>query len=107
MNERIPPCCQECGKTLVNDADRYGHVGSEVCYECWLLQAPVPDSWFGLAPHRHDLRNGTYIGSTVMEELPDDRTIEVAPGLYFTPDSEDATFGIWEDWRGVWGANHG
>lgn len=97
--------CTLCEVPLTGGMDTYGDVGSEICYECWLaIEENDFSSWYGMAPHHHNFDlTGSWIGSTVLNELPPigaDGRYEIEPGLFFTPDPEvDGSAGMWEDER--------
>ena len=85
--------CMVCNTPLAGELDTYGDVGAELCIDCWhnLPEQLDPPSWYGMAPHHHDLeRTGSYIGSTVFDPLPepDEFGIYAVNGLYFQPDDE-------------------
>lgn len=100
--------CVVCHKPLAGGLDTYGDVGQELCLEHWLelcrASEAVERTWYGLAPHHHDLTvTGSIIGSTVYDPLPAQKTeggeYEIEPGLYFWPDPEAPRGGMWRDTR--------
>jgi len=96
--------CIVCETPLTNGVDTFGEVNQEMCWDCWstLEAMSKSESWYGLAPHRHDLnKTGSYIGSTVYEPLAGEPNANGAywvesSQLWFTPDEEtDGTAGVW------------
>ena len=93
--------CTICTTPLTGGLDTYGDVGAELCIDCWydLPEQLEPDSWYGMAPHHHDLeRTGSYIGSTVFDPLPepDANGVYKVGSLYFVPDEEvGGDQGVW------------
>jgi len=95
--------CSNCGKQLTGGLDTFGDISWPHCAECTPEpeEPRVGDSWYGLAPHHHDMsRTGSIIGSTVFDELPtehdSDGTIIIKPGLRFWPDIEAPGCGTYE-----------
>lgn len=92
--------CSVCGKPLTNGLDTYGDVGAELCMDCW-YDLPEEDdySWYGMAPHYHDLGlTGSIIGSTVLTPLPepDANGVYTIGTQFFIPDGEvDGAMGVW------------
>lgn len=99
--------CYFCGVELTGGIDTFGPPTQECCDSCWRANGidDEPRSWYGLAPHHHDMDiTGSIIGSTVFDGIPEDNRDEdgwyqVAPGLFFLPDVEAPGCGIWEDRR--------
>lgn len=91
--------CLACETPLTGGLDTYGDPGCEICFACWTRDVEVEISWYGLAPHHHDLTlTGDYIGSTVYEPLPepDERGVYSVNGRYFIPDAEvGGDMGVW------------
>lgn len=100
--------CIICNSPLSNGLDTFGDAGEEMCWDCWAdyLFMTVTDTWYGMAPHHHDLTiTGSIIGSTVFTPLPGEPNeygdYEIEPGLFFRPDPEvNGEQGFWTDNRG-------
>lgn len=101
--------CSLCNKPLSGGMDTFGEVGQEMCWDCYsslLIEGEEEEitEWYGMAPHHHDFAvTGTYIGSTVLDPLPEPNAngeYEIEPGLFFRPDPEvDGAMGTWRDER--------
>lgn len=97
--------CMVCGKELLTSLDEYGDVNQEVCQSCWLERGDVdpdmPESWYGLGPHKHafDTNGNIIIGGTTFEPLSEypktDSGEYIIGNLLFMPDSEEPGCGIW------------
>jgi hypothetical protein len=76
-----------CGKELANELDTFGDHDHPMCWGCYAAGNDVDYSYYGLAPHHHDLeRTGSIIGSTVFDSKDDPD---------FTPDPDDPSLGFW------------
>jgi hypothetical protein len=64
--------CWKCEKPLSGGTDTFGWPGDE-CWNCYAeLKSMEGETWYGLAPHHHDLSiTGSIIGSTVFDPLPE------------------------------------
>ena len=101
MRERN--CCF-CAKPLTGGTDTFGWPG-DWCWDCYaqdnagqLYDAGEYHSWYGLAPHHHDLSiTGSIIGSTVLDPLPAPNTDGeyVVGNATFVPDPDAPGLGIW------------
>lgn len=93
--------CTICGVTLKGELDTFGDIGAEVCEDCWYELPENNESWYGMAPHVHDMTiTGHMIGSTVLTPLPepDANGVYFVDGLYFVPDKEvDGAQGMWHE----------
>ena len=96
---RTPLTCTVCGKELAGDTDTYGDIGAELCIDCWYDLPENNDSWYGMAPHYHNLNiTGSIFGSTVLTPLPepDKNGVYKVGDLYFVPDEEvEGAMGVW------------
>jgi len=91
--------CTLCDVPLRNATDTFGEWNYPMCWDCYAgLVGENEETWYGLAPHHHDLTiTGSVIGSTVFDPLPErgvngeydlgDRT--------FMPDPEAPGCGVW------------
>lgn len=104
MFNRLGFHCVACGKELTGGLDSYGDYDAPLCQECHLGMSDddqIIDSWYGLAPHHHDLTlTGSFIGSTIFDPLPepapDGRYWILSRGAWFQPDDETGgEMGIW------------
>lgn len=93
--------CVLCGIELTGEIDTFGLIGQEMCWDCWSSEQDYDDSYYGMAPHHHDLSiTGSYIGSTILDPLPERNEngaywIESAQ-MWFRPDLEvDGAMGVW------------
>jgi len=89
-----------CGKPLTGGIDTFGDVGENLCWDCYAQRnAEWYDTVYGLGPHHHDLsKTGSFIGSTVMEPLPepDEDGRHIFPdGREFIPDPDAPGLGTW------------
>lgn len=89
---RDPLLCTMCQTPLKGDLDTFGDPGSEICYDCWCDLPEQNQSWYGQAPHHHDLAlTGDWIGSTVYDPTPEPDehgVIALSDGRFFVPDME-------------------
>ena len=99
--------CTCCEKPLSGGIDTFGDIGQEMCWTCYSecsgMGEPVEQSWYGLAPHHHDLSiTGGIIGSTVLEPLSQYKLVngeyEIEPNLHFMPDYEEGINGAMGTW---------
>lgn len=107
--------CKACQCELSGGLDTYGAPGQELCQQDWLALSyeaeQVERTWYGLAPHHHDLTiTGSIIGSTVFDPLPEEKNEYgeriIEPGLYFLPEDETGGYmGLWRDTR-RWPGSH-
>lgn len=95
--------CIICETELTGGLDTYGDRGQEVCQRCWFehgFDIDEPESWYGLAPHKHafDKDGNIIIGGTTFEPLPepDANGDIVIDGYVFTPDHEAPGCGVWQ-----------
>jgi hypothetical protein len=97
---REPLHCTLCQAPLSDDLTTFGDHGSEICADCWYDLPENNESWYGSAPHHHDMTlTGDWIGSTVYEPTPEpDKhgVIALPNGTFFVPDAEvDGTAGMY------------
>ncbi len=64
--------CTACEKDMPFDRSSYGDLNAPFCFGCWNdMQDDAIDDMYGPGPHTHDLsKTGSFIGSTVLKELP-------------------------------------
>ena len=95
--------CHFCGGGIARPQENWGHwCDSPTCLSCYLELSAMScheqqESWYGLAPHIHDLTlTGSFIGSTVMTPLPalTGGAVDLGWG-WFTPDEEAPGMGIY------------
>jgi len=92
-----------CGDRIDKLFQQYGDIGNEVCIICWLKfggdSDAIPESWYGLAPHKHayDENGNVVIGGTEMLPLPERNEYGeyIIDGLIFTPDDSTPGMGYW------------
>jgi len=79
--------CSLCEELLTGGVDTYGPHEFPLCWSCYCEGNGRDWSYYGLAPHVHDLeRTGSVIGSTVFTGEQDGR---------FIPDPEAPGLGFW------------
>lgn len=91
--------CSICGATLEGKEDTFGCYHFPVCWTCYSDNAVGTLEMYGLGPHHHDLtKTGSFIGSTVMEPLPEpneEGCYIMADGAEFIPDPDCEGLGVW------------
>jgi hypothetical protein len=89
---REPLLCMLCQSPLRGELDTFGEPGQEICYDCWVDLPEQNETWYGMAPHHHDLTlTGSFIGSTVFDAIPEpdaNGVIVLSDGRFFVPDAE-------------------
>ncbi len=94
--------CHFCKAAIARPQENWGERNSPTCLPCFLGLSAISDhepqeSWYGLAPHTHDLTlTGSFIGSTVMTPLPalTNGSVDLGWG-WFTPDDESPGMGVY------------
>ena len=94
--------CHFCEAVIARPQENWGQWNSPTCLSCYLELSAMScheqqESWYGLAPHIHDLTlTGSFIGSTVMTPLPalTGGAVDLGWG-WFTPDEEAPGMGIY------------
>ena len=96
--------CHFCEAVIARPQENWGEWNSPTCLRCHTELSAMSDhepeeSWYGIAPHTHDLtRTGSFIGSTVMTPPP-----ALTQGLlaldygwgWFEMDKDDPWLGIY------------
>ena len=94
--------CHFCKAAIARPQENWGERNSPTCLPCFLGLSALSDhepqeSWYGLAPHTHDLTlTGSFIGSTVMTPLPPltNGSVDLGWG-WFTPDVDAPGMGVY------------
>ena len=94
--------CHFCKAAIARPQENWGERNSPTCLSCYTELSAISDhepqeSWYGVAPHTHDLTlTGSFIGSTVMTPLPalTNGSVDLGWG-WFTPDDESPGMGVY------------